>query len=53
MNSTNVNDSLHETVLYDDCGSVYLTLLGDLINLMEECKSYEFHKPALIFFFFG
>ena len=34
---------LGKSVFYEDNGSFTLTVWGDLIDLIEECKTYKFH----------
>ena len=33
---------LRQAVLYDDSGNIFLTVWGDLIDLIEEWKKYKF-----------
>ena len=47
IDSPKVKGRLREAVLYDDSGSILLTVWGDLIDSIEECKTYEFHNLAL------
>ena len=51
IDSSKVMGRLREGVLYDDSGSIHLTLWGDLIDSIEEYKTYEFHNLPLKNFF--
>ena len=48
---TKVKWRLRESVLYDESGSILLTVWGDLIDSIQECKTYEFHNLSLKNFF--
>ena len=51
IDSPKVKGRLREAVLYDESGSILLTVWGDLIDSIEECKTYEFHNLSLKNFF--
>ena len=51
IDSPKVKGRLREAVLYDDSGSIILTVWGDSIDSTEECKTYGFHSMALDNFF--
>ena len=42
VDSPKMKSMLRQTVLYDDSGSIRLTVWGDVIDLMEKCKIYKF-----------
>ena len=42
MDSPKIMGRLREAVLYDDSGSILLTVWGDLIDSIEECKTCKF-----------
>ena len=51
IDSPKVKGRLPEAVLYDDSASILLTVWGDLIDSIEECKIYEVHNLVLMNFF--
>ena len=42
---------LREAVIYNNSSSILLTVWGDLLDSIEECKTHEFHSLALKNFF--
>ena len=51
IDSPKIMGRLCEAVLYDDSGSILLTVWGDLIDSIEKCKTYKFHNLVLKNFF--
>ena len=50
INSPKMKGRLCEAILYDESGSILLTVWRDLIDSIEECKTYELHNLTLKYF---